>query len=100
MVKYFDWLKKQPANQVPSIELTIMYSGIVVSCGCHRTPVLHNIAVYLYLLFGRCHELVGRYQGSWIIKGCILRGGEGGGGVSMPTYLVGANVYHLSRCGS
>ena len=30
VVEYFDWLKKQPVNQVPSTEPTIIYSKIVV----------------------------------------------------------------------
>ena len=38
VVQYFDWLKKQPVNQVPSTEPTIIYSQIVVSCTVAIVP--------------------------------------------------------------
>ena len=57
-VKYFDWLKKQPVNQVPSTEQTIICSRVDVSCGCHsfskpvKTPVLHcTISLYICIRY-------------------------------------------------
>ena len=54
VMEYFDWLKK-PVNQVPSLtELTIIYSKVVVTCGCHsfpkpvKNPVFHcTISLYI-----------------------------------------------------
>ena len=49
------WLvEKQPVNQVPSTELTIIYSKAVMSCGCHSSPKQSidrsiNQSIYLYL---------------------------------------------------
>ena len=33
-VEYFDWLKKQPVNQVHLTEWTIIYRKVVMSCVC------------------------------------------------------------------
>ena len=33
-----NWLKKQPINQVPSTEWTMIYSKVLMSCGCHSFP--------------------------------------------------------------
>ena len=66
-VEYFGGLKKQPVNQVLSTERTIIYSKVVMSCGCHsfpkpvKKPVLYNITVYLYSLFGCRYALFARY---------------------------------------
>ena len=54
------WLRKQPVNQVPSTKLSMIYSKVVVLCGCLVSPNLLQIqfctvvnnTVYMYLLFG------------------------------------------------
>ena len=49
VVEYFDWLKKQPVNQAPSTKLTIIYSKVVVLCGCHNFP-----KIWFYTVQYRC----------------------------------------------
>ena len=73
-VEYFGGLKKQPVNQVLSTERTIIYSKVLMSCGCHSFPkpvkklVLYcTISLYIctryldvaYTLFAR--ELDNKY---------------------------------------
>ena len=46
-VEYFDWLNKQPVNQVPSTEHTLIYSKVVMLCGCHSLPKpVKNLVLY------------------------------------------------------
>ena len=57
-VEYFDWLIKQPVNQVPPIEPTVIYSKVVVSCGCHSFPKPLYQSLYIcirYLDVAMCY---------------------------------------------
>ena len=54
VVEYFDWLKKKPVNQVPWTEWTIIYSKVVMLCGCHspqtclkKTGLYCTISLYI-----------------------------------------------------
>ena len=54
-VEYFDWLRKQPVIQVPSTERTIIYSKVVVQCGCHSFPKrVKNLVLYCTISLNIC----------------------------------------------
>ena len=70
-VEYFDWLKKQPVNQVPSTEWTIIYSKVVMSCGCHsfskpvKNPVWYYIqyrCLFVCVIWTLLRELDNKYR--------------------------------------
>ena len=75
MVKYFDWSKKQPVNELHSTELTIIYSNVIVSRGCNSFPKpVKNPVLYCTISLHICTRyldvamhLLDVTKGSWII---------------------------------
>ena len=55
VVEYFDWLKKQPVDQVSSTKLTIIYSKVVMSCGCFSfSKPVKNLVLYCTIMLYIC----------------------------------------------
>ena len=70
VMAYFDWLKEQPVNEVPSTEQTLMYSKTVMLCVCHSffKPV-KNLVLCCTIMLYICTHYLDVTKGSWIIYG-------------------------------
>ena len=71
-MEYFDWLKEQPVNEVPSTERTLMYSKTVMLCVCHSfsKPVKNLVLCCTIILYICTHYLdvtIGQLDNIWLV---------------------------------